>query len=225
MRGNSGAWDWDFRQEIGNNRLKYFTHNPLNATLGAANSTRFYNGRLEFTQAVTNLDPKASPDSGLPAPVKPATCAEFRADRQRIGAGVPDSYRSGGIAIRDGPATGAVATVGAQNFGGISPRDVRNVQRHSTPLYVDAETDLARSFRVSPAARLEAHISPFLRTEKGHLLGASLSEKGGHRGADPHDELEKFGPNGRRVGGAESRTQGPVWGWCGGTTLVRGRSP
>ncbi|MBC7369662.1 MAG: TonB-dependent receptor [Undibacterium sp.] len=155
LRGKASTWDWDLSQEIGNNKLKYFTHNTLNASLGTASPTRFYNGRLEFTQAVTNLDLKTSLDGGLPAPVKVATGAEFRADSYKIGSGGPDSSRGGGVAVLDGPSIGAVATVGAQGFGGIGPRDAQDVDRHSYAFYVDAENDLTKTLRVSAAARFE----------------------------------------------------------------------
>jgi iron complex outermembrane receptor protein len=182
LRGKAGTWDWDLSQEVGNNKLKYFTHNTLNASLGATSPTRFYNGRLDFTQAVTNLDLKTSIDAGLPAPVKVATGAEFRADYYKIGVGEPDSYRSGGIAVLDGPSKGAVATVGAQGFGGISPRDAQNVDRNSYALYVDAENDLTKILRVSAAARFEDY-SDFGTTFNGKgaarlVLVGGLSARG-----------------------------------------------
>lgn len=181
LRGKAGAWDWDLSQEIGSNKLKYFTHNTLNATLGAASPTRFYNGRLDFAQAVTNLDLKTSLDAGLPAVVKIATGAEFRADAYRIRAGEPDSYRSGGVRIIDGPAAGTVATVGAQGFGGISPRDEQDVDRTSYAFYADAETDLTSRLRISGAARLENY-SDFGSTFNGKgsarlALGGGLAAR------------------------------------------------
>jgi iron complex outermembrane receptor protein len=177
LRGKAGTWDWDLSQEVGTNALKYFTHNTLNASLGVASPTSFYNGRLDFTQAVTNLDFKTSFDAGLPASVKVATGAEFRADRYRIGAGAPDSYRSGGVAVLDGPSAGAVATVGAQGFGGISPRDALHAQRNSTSLYADAETDLTKALRVSAAVRFEDY-TDFGTTVNGKLA-ARLALGGG----------------------------------------------
>lgn len=155
LRGKGAAWDWDLSQEVGSNRLKYFMHNTLNTSYGAVSPTRFYNGRLEFTQAVTNLDLKRNLDLGLAAPVKVATGAEFRADAYEIGAGEPASFSSGGVRILDGPSAGVVAPVGAQGNGGISPRDAQDVDRHSYAFYVDAEHDLNSRVRGSLAARFE----------------------------------------------------------------------
>jgi len=119
VRGKAGAWDWDLSQLFGENQLKYFTHNTLNATLGANSPTRFYNGSLKFGQAVTNLDGKSTIDLGLPTPLKVAVGAEYRYDRYKIGAGEPNAYINGGFRVLDGPSAGAVPTVGAQGFGGI----------------------------------------------------------------------------------------------------------
>jgi iron complex outermembrane receptor protein len=155
LRGKATPWDWDLSQQFGGNRLKYFVRNTVNATLGAASPTRFYNGTLESSQAVTNLDLKRSLDLGLAAPVKIATGAEFRFDTYRARAGEAASYTSGGVRILDGPAAGSVVTIGAQGNGGISPRDVQDVDRNSYAFYADAENDLTKNLRVSAAARFE----------------------------------------------------------------------
>ncbi len=155
LRGKATEWDWDLSQEFGGNRLKYYVRNTVNATLGTASPTRFYNGTLEASQAVTNLDLKRSLDLGLAAPVKIATGAEFRFDTYRARAGEPASYTSGGVRILDGPAAGSVVTIGAQGNGGISPRDEQDVDRNSYAFYADAENDLTKNLRVSAAARFE----------------------------------------------------------------------
>lgn len=155
MRSKGAAWDWDLSQEVGRNRLKYFMHNTLNTSYGAASPPQFYNGRLEFTQAVTNLDLKRNLDLGLAAPVKLATGAEFRADAYEIGAGEPAFYSSGGVRILDGLSAGVVAPVGAQGNGGISPRDAQDVDCHGYGFYFDAKHDLNPRVRFSLAARFE----------------------------------------------------------------------
>lgn len=181
LRGKATAWDWDLSQEFGGNRLKYFLRNTVNATLGAASPTRFYNGTLESSQAVTNLDLKRSLDLGLAAPVKLATGAEFRLDTYKISRGDAASYTSGGVRILDGPAAGSVVTIGAQGNGGISPRDGQDVDRTSYALYLDAEHDLTKILRVSAAARFEDY-SDFGTTFNGKgsarlALGAGLAAR------------------------------------------------
>jgi len=154
-RGKAGRWDWDLSQVFGENELKYFSHNTLNATLGAASPTRFYNGKLLFGQAVTNFDAKTTLDLGLATPLKVAAGAEYRYDRYKIGAGEPNAYSNGGSRILDGPSVGAVPTVGAQGFGGIQPRDVVSKNRDNYSLYAEVEQDLNERLRISAAARFE----------------------------------------------------------------------
>jgi len=170
LRGKAGNWDWDLSQSLGGNRLKFSTHNTLNATYGAQSPRAFYNGQVEFRQALTNLDLKTAVDSVLPAPVKVAAGAEFRADAYRIRPGQPESYTDGGVRILDGPAAGTVATVGAQGFGGIQPRDAVKTDRTSYALYTEAESDLTTRFRLSAAARYEDY-SDFGTTLNGKLAG------------------------------------------------------
>lgn len=168
VRGKAGEWDWDLSQVLGQNKLKYFTHNTLNATLGASSPTQFYNGRLQFAQAITNLDGKTSLDLGLPTPLKVAVGAEYRYDHYEIGAGEPNAYINGGFRVLDGPAAGAVPTVGAQGFGGIQPRDEVDKSRGSYSLYAEAEQDLNDRLRVSAAVRFEDY-SDFGSTVNGKL--------------------------------------------------------
>jgi iron complex outermembrane receptor protein len=177
LKGKAGAWDWDLSQELGGNKLEYFTHNTLNATLGAASPTRFYNGRVDYAQAVTNLDLKTALPTGWSAPLKVATGAEYRHDRYRIGSGDADAYRDGGVRILDGPAAGTVATVGAQGFGGIQPRDTTNADRDSYSLYAETETDFANRLRISAAGRYESY-SDFGDTLTGKVA-ARLALGGG----------------------------------------------
>ena len=168
LRGKAGGWDWDLSQSLGGNELKFFTHNTLNATYGAASPRAFYNGQVRFTQALTNLDLKTLLDTALPSPVKLAAGAEFRSDNYRISPGQRESYADGGVRILDGPATGTVATVGAQGFGGIQPRDAVKADRHSYAVYAEAETDLTARLRVSAAVRFEDY-SDFGTTLNGKL--------------------------------------------------------
>ncbi len=168
-RGQVGSWDWDLSQVYGDNSLEYSTENTVNATLGAASPTHFYNGRLRFSQAVTNLDLKTSLDVAfLPNPLKIATGAEYRHDQYRITAGEPDAYRDGGSRILDGPATGAAPTVGAQGFGGIQPRDETRVNRDSYAVYAEVENDVTARLRLTAAARFE-EFSDFGSTLNGKL--------------------------------------------------------
>lgn len=154
-RGEAAGWAWDLSSTWGRNTLEYRTRNTLNATLGAASPTSFYNGRLEASQWTTNLDLTRAVDLGLAAPVEVAGGLEYRRDGYAIGAGEPDSYRNGGVLVLDGPSAGAVPTIGAQGFAGIQPRDVVDVHRHSLSAYAEASTQLSEALLVTGAVRYE----------------------------------------------------------------------
>lgn len=182
LRGKAGSWDWDLSQEYGGNKLEFRTENTLNATYGAASPTRFYNGEVEFTQAVTNLDFKTAAEIGLPRPLKIATGAEYRYDHYQVSPGQAESYTDGGVRILDGPAAGTVATVGAQGFGGIQPRDATDQNRDSYALYAEVENDVATRLRLTAAARFE-DFSDFGSTWNGKFsarfdLGAGFALRG-----------------------------------------------
>jgi iron complex outermembrane receptor protein len=166
LRNQRGQWTWDLSQVIGHNELKYFTHNTLNATLGAASPTSFYNGKLGYTQSTTNLDLTTQFDGILAHPIKVATGAEFRGERYKIHAGEPDSYRNGGIRVLDGPAAGTAPAVGAQGFVGITPESQTTRDRNSYAVYVDSETLLTDRLLVSLAGRFEDY-SDFGTTANG----------------------------------------------------------
>ncbi len=168
LRGRAGEWDWDLSQSFGGNKLKFFTENTLNATYGAASLTKFYNGRVDFAQAVTNLDLKRALETAWSAPLNVAAGAEYRFDRYRVTAGQVEAYSNGGVRILDGPAAGAVATVGAQGFGGIQPRDEVRTDRSSYSLYAEAESDLTERLRLSTAVRFEDY-SDFGTTVNGKI--------------------------------------------------------
>jgi iron complex outermembrane receptor protein len=155
LRGTAAGWGWDLSTTWGRNEVEYRTHNTLNATLGAASPTAFYNGRLESSQWTTNLDLTRSFDLGLYEPIEFATGAEFRRDTYKIGAGEPDSYRNGGILVLDGPSAGAVPTIGSQGFAGIQPRDEVDVDRHSISVYAEGSVKLAEPLLVTGAVRYE----------------------------------------------------------------------
>jgi iron complex outermembrane receptor protein len=181
LRGKAGNWDWDLSQEFGGNALKFSTENTLNATYGATSPKGFYNGRVDFAQAVTNLDLKTTADIGLALPLKIATGAEYRFDRYRVSPGQPESYTDGGIRILDGPSAGTVATVGAQGFGGIQPSDATKQDRKSYAVYTEVENDLTSKLRVSAAARFEDY-SDFGTTLNGKVaarlaLGAGFAAR------------------------------------------------
>lgn len=168
LRGTWGTWDWNASTSYGGNELEYFTRNTLNATLGLDSPTSFYNGRLEAAQWTTNVDFSNRFDVGWNAPLRFATGIELRRDYYDIGAGELGSYQYGPARVLDGPATGAIPTIGSQGFAGIQPGDVTDESRRNVSLYAELETDLTDKLLASIAGRYE-DFSDFGSTTNGKL--------------------------------------------------------
>lgn len=168
LRNQQGRWTWDLSQVIGDNELQYFTRNTVNASLGNASPTAFYNGLYRYTQSTTNLDLTTDFDIGLSAPLKVATGAEFRQERYRIEAGELASYVNGGVRVLDGPAINATTAAGSQGFVGITPESETSRRRHSYALYFDSEAWFTDRWLVSLAGRFEDY-SDFGNTLNGKI--------------------------------------------------------
>jgi len=168
--GKSGQLEWDLSTVYGYNTLDYTTANSANVTLGNSSPTSFYDGQLKFKQWTTNFDVTTTYDTGLATPLKVAGGLEFRTEDYSIAAGVPDSYRNGGVAILTGPNTGALAAVGAQVFPGFKPSDAGTHSRDSKAVYLDLEQDLSERVMISAAARFEDY-SDFGSSSTGKIAG------------------------------------------------------
>jgi iron complex outermembrane receptor protein len=176
LRGDADGWSFDLSTTYGRNELEYRTRNTLNATLGAASPTGFYNGRIEAAQWTTNLDVTREFDLGLYEPIALATGAELRYDYYEIGAGEPDSYRNGGALVLDGPQAGSVPTIGSQGFAGIQPRDAADVHRRSVSAYAELGVRPIERLRLTGAVRYE-DFSDFGST--ANVQGAARFDAGG----------------------------------------------
>lgn len=168
LKGYLGQWRWDLSSVYGRNELVYRTRNTLNATLGAASPTRFYNGAFEASQWTTNLDAGNSFEVGWHAPLRLALGLEYRRDTYEIRPGEEASYAWGPYRVLDGPAAGTVPTIGSQGFAGIQPGDAGDYSRHNVAAYVEADTDVTDRLLVSLAGRWEDY-SDFGSTTNGKL--------------------------------------------------------
>ena len=93
VRGRSaGGWNWDASFNHGYNNLEFYTRNTLNASIGASSPTSFYDGALETTQNIANLDFSKALDWGLAYPVTLSFGAEFRNEKWNQSPGVEGSY-------------------------------------------------------------------------------------------------------------------------------------
>ncbi|WP_294313242.1 TonB-dependent siderophore receptor [uncultured Sphingomonas sp.] len=166
LRGDLAGWKWDLSSVYGGNRIAYRTRNTLNATLGAASPTRFYNGRYGNSQWTTDLTLSNSVEAGLAAPIDVAIGAEYRRDGYKIGAGELASYQYGTARVLDGPNAGAIPTIGSQGFAGIQPSDAVDVHRGAVSAFAEAGLEPVRGWTVDLAGRYE-HYSDFGDTWNG----------------------------------------------------------
>ncbi len=155
LRGDLTGWKWDLSSVYGGNRIEYRTENTLNATLGAASPTRFYNGHYGNSQWTNDLTLSNSFDAGLAAPISVAVGAEYRRDGYTIGAGELASYQFGPSRVLDGPGAGAIPTIGSQGFAGIQPSDVVDVHRDAIGVFAEAGLEPARGWTIDVAGRYE----------------------------------------------------------------------
>jgi iron complex outermembrane receptor protein len=165
-KGDLAGWAWDLTTSYGENRIEYRSFNTLNATLGAASPTRFYNGALEAGQWTTSLDFTRDFDAGLSTPVSVAFGIETRTDRYGISAGQLESYQFGPVRVLDGPAAGTVPTIGAQGFAGIQPGDAIDTDRTSWSVYSEATVTPVDNLLLTGAVRYE-NFSDFGETTNG----------------------------------------------------------
>src|SRR5690606_17045143 len=144
----AGGWNWDLSYNYGYNRLDFHTRNTLNASLGEASPTSFYDGALETTQNIVNLDVSRQLDWGLEYPATLSLGLEARNEKWNQSPGEPGSYLDA-----DGPTTGRVG--GAQGFGGFAPAVSGAYDRDSYAAYAGLEADFSDRFSGGIAARYE----------------------------------------------------------------------
>ncbi|MCD9030632.1 TonB-dependent receptor [Luteimonas sp. Y-2-2-4F] len=146
VRGHgAGGWNWDASYNYGYNHLEFYTRNTLNASIGPTSPTSFYDGALETTQNILNLDLSRQFDWGLAYPVNLAFGAEYRNEKWNQSPGEYGSYAQPDLS-RPG---------GAQGFGGFAPEVAGHYSRDSYALYADLEADFTERFSGGAAVRYE----------------------------------------------------------------------
>ena len=144
----AGGWNWDLGYNYGYNRLDFNTRNTLNASLGAASPTAFYDGALETTQNILNLDISRQLDWGLAWPATLSFGLEARNEKWNQSPGEPGSYIDA-----DGLSGGRPG--GAQGFGGFAPEVSGAYDRDSHAVYLGLEADITEALSGGIAARYE----------------------------------------------------------------------
>ncbi len=146
LKGHTGnGWNWDLSYNYGYNHLEFFTRNSLNTSLGATSPTSFYDGALETTQNIANLDVSRQLDWGLAYPVTLSLGAETRNEKWNQSPGEYASYAQPDLAFPGG----------AQGFGGFAPAVSGANSRDSYAVYAGLEADFTEKFSGGLAARYE----------------------------------------------------------------------
>ncbi|MDC7806112.1 TonB-dependent receptor [Luteimonas sp BLCC-B24] len=148
LKGFAGDWNWDLSYNYGYNHLEFYTRNTLNASLGASSPTSFYDGALETTQNIVNLDVSRPLELGLAYPATLSFGVEARNEKWNQSPGEFGSYANAGLGV-----PGAAA--GAQGFGGFAPNVAGAYDRDSYAVYAGLEADLTETFSAGAAARYE----------------------------------------------------------------------
>ncbi len=136
---SASGWNWDLSYNVGDSRLDFRTQNTINYALGATSPRSFYDGALQYTQQVVNADFSKAVNIGLEYPATFSVGAEHRQETWEQTAGEADSYFGSG----------------AQGFGGFTPRNAGNYERHNYAVYAGLEGDFTEKFSAGLAGRYE----------------------------------------------------------------------
>ncbi|MHC9086927.1 TonB-dependent receptor plug domain-containing protein [Luteimonas sp. RIT-PG2_3] len=146
LKGNTeGGLNWDVSYNYGYNHLEFYTRNSVNYSLGANSPTQFYDGALEYTHNVVNLDFNKALEWGLAYPVTWSFGAEYREEKWNQSPGEYNSY-----AQPDTTRPG-----GAQGFGGFAPINAGAYSRSNYAVYTGLEADFTDKFSGGLAVRYE----------------------------------------------------------------------
>lgn len=140
VKGSTGnGWAWDVSLNHGQNTLDFHTRNSINYSLGVNSPRDFRAGDLEYSQDIVNADITKSLDWGLAYPVTLSFGGEYRRENWEQNAGEANAY------------TGS----GAQGFGGFTPINQVDTDRHNYAVYAGLEGDLTGKFSAGITGRYE----------------------------------------------------------------------
>lgn len=150
---------WDLSGSYGYNKISYFLHETINASLGPLSPTSFDAGSRDQAEYNANLDFVYGWDAGLAEPVNVAFGAEWRREQFGIQAGEPASYEIG--PLRD-------LSPASNGFPGASPQQAGEWSRDNYAVYVDIDAELTERWNVGLAGRFEDY-DTFGSTTNGKL--------------------------------------------------------
>jgi iron complex outermembrane receptor protein len=155
------GWDWDLSTSYGRDNADIYTLESLNGSLGPAfqNQHDFYDGALEASEWVTNLDFTRRVDTGwFDKPLSVAIGYEHRLDRFKQKQGEYASYANGGYVFPAGhPLAGQRPNSGASGMAGFSPEVTGSYARTNDALYADFSQSFTPRWSGAAAARYERY--------------------------------------------------------------------
>lgn len=153
-KGQIGDWDWDGSVVYNRDSFDIYTRNTANYSLTYPGAkTDFYDGRLDYSQWVGNLDVRRGFE--VPAfaePLQLSFGAEYQHEDYERLAGDPDGYIGSG----------------AEAYPSNRPEDAADASRNRKALYVGASTNITQRWFVDIAGRYEDH-SDFGDVSTGRL--------------------------------------------------------
>ncbi len=154
LKGLLGGWDYDLSATYNRDTLRGYTLNSANYSLDYPGSPiRFYGGKLDYQQAIGNLDLRRSFEiAGLASPLEVSAGVEYQHEQYRRDAGQWESYYG----------------YGAQASSSYSTNDIVDATRNSKAIYVGASANLSARWFLDAAARYEDH-SDFGDVSTGRL--------------------------------------------------------
>lgn len=160
LRGElTPTFAWDLSGSYGYNKISYFLHETINASLGPLSPTSFDAGSRDQREYNANLDFVYQWSAGLAQPVNVAFGAEYRREQFGIQPGEPASYEVG--PLRD-------LSPGSNGFPGASPQQAGDWSRDNYAVYVDVDADLNERWNIGVAGRFEDY-ETFGSTTNGKL--------------------------------------------------------
>lgn len=159
LKGILGKWNYDLSNTTGQNTIDFDIINTINASLPIGTSpTKFYAGKLKFSQNTSNLDVfrKYAFGTGISS-VNVALGAEHRIDNYQIDAGEELSYSFGqpSAGIPGRRIGSSFTAAGAQVFPGFTPANALERSRNNTGAYLDVEGEFGPRLLLSAAGRYE----------------------------------------------------------------------
>ena len=137
---------WDLSGSYGRNKISYYLHETINASLGPLSPTSFDAGSRDQTEYDVNLDFVYRWDTVLAEPVNVAFGSEYRREQFGVQAGEEASWVVG--PLRD-------LSPASNGFPGASPQQAGEWARNNYAVYVDLDADLTQRWNVGLAGRFE----------------------------------------------------------------------